>query len=47
MLFRKKKVAKTILEEPDDQPAGYAIYWTILIAIIILAILYFVFFKDR
>lgn len=47
MLFKKKKVPKSIIEEPDDQPAGFTIPWVIIIAIVILGILYLLFFKDR
>gem|GEM_PF-1332281 len=46
MLFRKKKVPKSIMEEPDDRPAGFTIPWVIIIAVILLAILYLVFFKN-
>ncbi|MCC2598001.1 hypothetical protein [Sphingobacterium sp. FBM7-1] len=40
----RKEVPEVAKEEPDDKPAARTIQWTILIAVLILAIIYFVFF---
>lgn len=40
------KVPEVVKEEPDDKPAGRGIMWAIAIAIIVLAIIYFLFFKN-
>lgn len=40
----RKEVPEVAKEEPDDKPAARTIQWTIVIAVLILAIIYFVFF---
>lgn len=40
----REELPEIVKEEPDDKPAGLAIHWTIVIAVVILAIIYFVFF---
>lgn len=35
-----------VIKEEDDKPAGNTIKWTIAIAIVILAIIYFLFFYE-
>ena len=44
MEYDDKKVPKTIQEEPNDEPAGFTIPWTMIIAIVVLVILYFIIF---
>ncbi len=39
----RKEVPEVAKEEPDDKPAARTIQWTIIIAVVILAIIYFVF----
>lgn len=39
----QEDVPEIVKEEPDDRPAGLTIQWTIFIAVVILAIIYFVF----
>lgn len=39
----EEEVPEIVKEEPDDKPAGLTIQWTIFIAVVILAIIYFVF----
>lgn len=41
---REGKTPDIVKEEPDDKPAARNLRWTIIIAIVILAIIYFVFF---
>ncbi|MBL1408943.1 MULTISPECIES: hypothetical protein [Sphingobacterium] len=40
------QVPEVVKNEPDDKPAGKGIMWAIAIAVVILAIIYFVFFKN-
>lgn len=40
------QVPEVVKEEADDKPAGKGIMWAIVIAVVILAIIYFVFFKN-
>jgi len=40
----REETPEIVKEEPDDKPAGRAIQWTIIIAVVVLAIIYFVFF---
>lgn len=40
------KVPEVVKNEPDDKPAGRGIMWAIAIAVIVLTIIYFMFFKD-
>lgn len=40
----REEVPEIAKEEPDDKPAGRTIPWTIVVAVIILAIIYFIFF---
>lgn len=42
----EEPVPQEVIEEEDDKPAGNTIKWTIAIAIIILAIIYFLFFYQ-
>lgn len=37
------EMPEIVKEEPDDKPAGLTIQWTIFIAVVLLAIIYFVF----
>ena len=38
------EVPEVAKNEPDDKPAGRTIPWTILIAVLVLVIIYFIFF---
>lgn len=40
------QIPEVVKNEPDDEPAGRGIIWAIVIAVVILAIIYFVFFKE-
>lgn len=40
------QIPEVVKNEPDDEPAGRGIIWAIVIAVILLAIIYFVFFKE-
>lgn len=44
MINKKEEVAKPVIEEPDDKPAGFNILRVIVVAVIILTILYFIIF---
>ena len=39
-------IPEVVKEEEDDKPAGKGIMWAIFIAVIILALIYFFFFRD-
>jgi len=39
-----QELPEVVKEEPNDKPAGLTVKWTIIIAVVILAIIYFVFF---
>lgn len=39
-----QEVADVVKEEADDKPAALTLKWTIVIAVVILLIVYFVFF---
>ncbi|WP_164112110.1 MULTISPECIES: hypothetical protein [Sphingobacterium] len=39
-------IPEVVKNEPDDKPAGQGIIWAIVIAVVVLAIIYFVFFKK-
>jgi len=40
------QIPEVAKNESDDKPAGRGIMWTIVIAVVVLAIIYFVFFKE-
>lgn len=40
------QIPEVVKNEPDDKPAGRGIIWAIAIAVVVLAIIYFVFFKE-
>lgn len=42
----ENEIPEVVKNERDDEPAGRGIIWTIVIAVIVLIIIYFVFFKD-
>lgn len=39
----REEVPDIVKKEGDDKPAGLTVSWTIVIAVVILAIIYFVF----
>lgn len=39
-------VPEVVLEEKDDKPTGRGIMWIILVAVVILALIYFLFFME-
>lgn len=39
------KIPKIVQQEPDDKPASRNLRWTILIAVIVLLVIYFLFFS--
>lgn len=43
----EEEVPKIVEEEPNDEPAGYTVHWTIFISIVVLVILYFFVFYDK
>ncbi|GEM_PF-1469338 len=43
----RTEVPRSAQEEVNDKPAGRAIAWTIVIAVAILALVYFVFFYEK
>ncbi|WP_196936463.1 hypothetical protein [Sphingobacterium hungaricum] len=43
----EEEVPKKVVEEPNDEPAGYTVHWTIFITIVVLGILYFFIFYDK
>lgn len=42
----QEEIPEVVINEADDKPAGRGIIWTIGIAVIVLVIIYFVFFRD-
>lgn len=40
------EIPEVVKNEPDDKPAGRGVMWAIAIAVAVLAIIYFIFFKD-
>lgn len=41
----RTEVPETARNEPNDEPAGRAIPWTMIIAIVILLVIYFLFIR--
>jgi len=45
--LEEEKVPEIVKEEPNDEPAGRGVMWTIVIAVIVLALIYFIFFYRK